>query len=298
MDRILEMTTFVAVAEAQSFSAAAKKLGLSPPTVTRTVSALEERIGARLLTRTTRSVRLTEPGLRFLDDARRILHEISEAEQVAAGSRVIARGALRMTAPVLFGEMFVLPVMREFLSAHPQVVAQVMLLDRVINIVEEGIDIALRIGRFDDSGLQSIELGSVRRMVVASPAYLVAHGTPQSPADLHSHRIVMSVGSNASHDWRFGDGVATSSVRVAPALSVSTLRAAIDSARAGWAITRVLSYQVQEALRDGQLQGVLEAFEPAPLPVCLVFPPSRRPSAKLMAFIDLASERLTAALAP
>jgi DNA-binding transcriptional LysR family regulator len=298
MDRILEMTTFVAVAEAQSFSAAAKKLGLSPPTVTRTVSALEERVGARLLTRTTRSVRLTEAGVRFVDDARRILHEISEAEQAAAGTNVIASGALRMTAPVLFGEKFVLPVMREFLSAHPQVVAQLMLLDRVINIVEEGIDIALRIGRFDDSSLQSIELGSVRRMVVASPTYLAAHGTPLSPADLHSHRIVMAVGSNASHDWRFGEGAAASSVRVAPTLSVSTLRAAIDSARADWGITRVLSYQVLDALREGQLQGVLEAFEPAPLPVCLVFPPSRRPSAKMMAFIDLASERLTAALAP
>ncbi len=298
MDRILEMTTFVAVAEAQSFSAAAKKLGLSPPTVTRTVSALELRLGARLLTRSTRNVRLTEAGSRFVDDARRILSEISEAEQAAAGAHVVARGALRMTAPVLFGEMFVVPVLREFLSAHPQVVAQVMLLDRVINIVEEGVDIALRIGRFDDSSLQSIELGSVRRMLVASPTYLAAHGTPQSPDDLHAHRIAMSVGQSASHDWRFGDGAARSSVRVAPTLSVSTLRAAIDSARAGWAITRVLSYQVRDALREGQLQGVLEAFEPAPLPVCLVFPPSRRPSAKLMAFIDLASERLAAALVP
>lgn len=137
MDRILEMGTFVAVADAQSFSAAAKKLGLSPPTVTRIVSALEERLGARLLTRTTRSVRLTEAGLRFVDDARRILSEVSDAEQVAAGAQVIARGALRMTAPVLFGEMFVVPVVREFLSMHPQLVAQLMLLDRVINIVEE-----------------------------------------------------------------------------------------------------------------------------------------------------------------
>ena len=160
----------------------------------------------RLLVRTTRSVRLTDAGRQFLDDARRILGEISEAEQRAAGAHVIARGALRMTAPVLFGEMFVLPVMREFLSAHPQVIAQLMLLDRVVNIVEEGIDIALRIGRFDDSGLQSIELGSVRRMLVASPSYLAAHGTPQPPADLHAHRIVMSVGNNASPDWRFGDG--------------------------------------------------------------------------------------------
>jgi DNA-binding transcriptional LysR family regulator len=296
MDRIVEMGTFVAVADEQSFSAAAKRLGLSAPTVTRTVSALEERLGVRLLTRTTRSVRLTEAGNRFVEDARRILAEISAAEQLAAGANVIARGTLRMTAPVLFGEMFVVPVMREFLSAHPQVVAQLMLLDRVINIVEEGIDIALRIGRFDDSGLQSVRLGSVRRMLVASPHYLAAHGVPQRQADLQAHRIVMSVGHDASPDWGFGEGAASSSVRIKPALTVSTLRAAIDSARAGWAITRVLSYQVQDALRDGQLQGVLEALEPAPLPVCLVFPHSRQPSAKLMAFIDLASERLTAAL--
>jgi DNA-binding transcriptional LysR family regulator len=297
MDRILEMATFVAVADGHSFSAAAKKLGLSPPTVTRTVSALEHRLGARLLTRTTRSVRLTEAGQRFLEDARRILVEISEAEQVAAGASTIASGALRMTAPVLFGEMFVLPVMREFLSAHPQVVAQLMLVDRVINIVEEGIDIALRIGRFDDSNLQSIELGKVRRVLVASPRYLAEFGAPQQPADLHAHRVVRAVGSNASQDWSFGEGDASSSLRIAPSLTVSTLRAAIDSARAGWAITRVLSYQVQDALRDGQLQSVLEAFEPAPLPVCLVFPHSRRPSAKLMAFIDLASDRLASALA-
>ena len=169
MDRISEMTAFVAVAEAQSFSAAAKKLGLSPPTITRTVSALEDRLRAPLLVRTTRSVRLTDSGRQFLDDARRILGEIEQAEQLAAGAQVIARGALRITAPVLFGEMFVLPLLRDFLSAHPQLTARLMLLDRVVNIVEEGIDLALRIGRFEDSGLQSIELGCVRRILVAEP---------------------------------------------------------------------------------------------------------------------------------
>jgi DNA-binding transcriptional LysR family regulator len=299
MDRIVEMTAFVAVAEAQSFSAAAKKLGLSPPTITRTLSALEDRLHARLLVRTTRSVRLTDAGQNFLDDARRILGGIAEAEQAVAGARVIARGALRMTAPVLFGEMFVLPLLRDFLSAHPQLTARLMLLDRVVNIVEEGIDIALRIGRFEDGGLQSIELGSVRRMLVAAPGYLAAHGSPRQPADLQSHRLTMSVGNDASHEWRFGAGPGTppTSVRVEPTLTVSTLRAAIDSAREGWAITRVLSYQVRDDLRAGRLVGVLEDVEPAPLPVCLVFPHSRRPSAKLMAFIDLASERLAAVLA-
>jgi DNA-binding transcriptional LysR family regulator len=296
MDRILEMTAFVAVAEAQSFSAAAKKLGLSPPTITRTVSALEERLGAPLLMRTTRSVRLTDAGRHFLDDARRILGDIAEAEQAAAGARVVARGALRMTAPVLFGEMFVLPLLRDFLSLHPQLTAQLIMLDRVVNIVEEGIDIALRIGRFDDSGLQSVELGSVRRMLVASPGYLATHGTPRQLADLRQHRLTMSAGHSASHDWGFGTGAATTSVHVEPTLTVSTLRAAIDSAREGWSITRVLSYQVQDDLRAGRLAGVLEDLEPPPLPVCLVFPQSRRPSARLMAFIDLASERLSAAL--
>lgn len=297
MDRILEMTAFVAVAEGHSFSAAAKKLGLSPPTITRTVSALEDRLGAPLLVRTTRSVRLTDAGRQFLEDSRRILAEIVEAEQAAAGAQVVARGALRMTAPVLFGEMFVLPLLREFLSLHPQLTAQLIMLDRVVNIVEEGIDIALRIGRFDDSGLQSIELGSVRRMLVASPGYLAAHGTPRQLADLRLHRLTMSAGHSASHEWNFGTGAAATSVHVEPTLTVSTLRAAIDSAREGWSITRVLSYQVHDDLRAGRLAGVLEELEPPPLPVCLVFPQSRRPSARLMAFIDLATERLTAVLA-
>jgi DNA-binding transcriptional LysR family regulator len=297
MDRIVEMTAFVAVAEAQSFSAAAKKLGLSPPTITRTVSALEDRLRTRLLLRSTRSVRLTDAGRQFLDDARRILGEIAQAEQAAAGAQVIARGTLRMTAPVLFGEMFVLPLLRDFLSAHPQLTARLMLLDRVVNLVEEGIDVALRIGRFEDNGLQAIELGSVRRMLVAAPGYLAKHGTPRQPADLRSHRLTMSVGHDASQEWSFGDGTLTTSVHVEPTLTVSTLRAAIDSARSGWAITRVLSYQVRDEVRNGLLVGVLEDDEPKPLPVCLVFPHSRRPSAKLMAFIDLASERLASALA-
>lgn len=297
MDRIVEMTAFVAVAEAQSFSDAAKKLGLSPPTITRTVAALEERLRARLLLRTTRSVRLTDAGRQFLDDARRILGDIAQAEQAAAGAQVIARGTLRMTAPVLFGEMFVLPLLRDFLSAHPQLTARLLLLDRVVNIVEEGIDIALRIGHFDDSSLQTLELGNVRRMLVAAPGYLSTHGTPRLPADLHAHRLTVSVGHDASPEWSFGGGTLTTTVRVEPTLTVSTLRAAIDSARDGWAITRALSYQVRDDLRAGRLVRVLEDAEPAPLPVCLVFPHSRRPSARLMAFIDLASERLAAVLA-
>lgn len=298
MDRLVEMTAFVAVADAQSFSAAARKLGLSAPSITRSVAALEARLGARLLVRTTRSVRLTDAGLQFLEEARRILADIEEARQLAAGSQVVARGTLRMTAPMLFGEMFVQPLLREFLSAHPQLRAQLLLLDRVVNIVEEGIDLALRIGHFEDQNLQRVELGQVRRMLVAAPAYLAEHGIPRAPAELSEHRITLFVGSNASPDWTFGEGERTLTHRVTPALTVNTLRAAIDGARAGWAITRVLSYQVQDDLAAGRLVPVLADHEPPALPVSLVFPHSRRPSAKLMAFVDLASERLEALLRP
>jgi DNA-binding transcriptional LysR family regulator len=299
MDRLVEMSAFVAVADAQSFSAAARKLGLSAPTITRSVAALEARLGARLLVRSTRRVRLTDAGLQFLEDARRLLADIEDAEQAVAGAQVMPRGTLRLSAPVLFGEMYVQPLLREFLSAHPQLNAHLLLLDRVINLVEEGFDLALRIGNLDDHhGLQAVPLGQVRRMLVASPAYIASHGVPGTPADLRNHRITLSIGSNASPDWTFGRGEGALTERMQATLTVNTLRAAIDSARVGWALTRVLSYQVQDDLAAGRLLPLLEEFEPAPLPVHLVFPLSRRPSAKLMAFVELARDRLEAQLRP
>jgi DNA-binding transcriptional LysR family regulator len=296
MDRIAEMRTLVAVADAASFSEAAQRLGLSPPTVTRSIAALERRLGARLVARTTRSLRLTEAGLQFVEDARRALGEIEAAEQSAAGRHARARGTLRLTAPVLFGEIHLLPLLRVFLDQYPEVQAEALLLDRVVNLVEEGLDVALRIGGEDDSGLETVPLGSVRRMLLAAPAYLQQHGTPQTPQDLGHHRIAMSVGASASRTWFFGAEANATSVRIDPVLTVSSLRAAIDAARAGWALTRALSYQVQEDLADGRLLPVLEAYEPPPLPVRLVYPASRRPSARLMAFVELASERIAAAL--
>lgn len=296
MDRIAEMRTLVAVADAASFSEAAQRLGLSPPTVTRSIAALERRLGARLVARTTRSLRLTDAGLQFVEDARRALGEIEAAEQSAAGRHARARGTLRLTAPVLFGEIHLLPLLRVFLDQYPEVQAEALLLDRVVNLVEEGLDVALRIGGDDDSGLETVPLGSVRRMLLAAPAYLQQHGTPQTPQDLGHHRIAMSVGASASRAWFFGAEASASSVRIDPVLTVSSLRGAIDAARAGWALTRALSYQVQEDLADGRLLPVLEAYEPPPLPVRLVYPASRRPSARLMAFVELASERIAAAL--
>lgn len=297
MDRIAEMTAFVAVAEARSFSVAASKLGLSAPTITRSVASLERRIGAPLLARSTRSVRLTDAGLQFLADARRILGDLDDAEQGLSAGPDAARGRLVITAPVLFGEMRVMPVVHEFLKHHPQVKANVLMLDRVVNIVEEGIDVAVRIGHFDDPAMHATPVGRVRRMLVASPAYLRQYGEPERPDALTEHRIAMSVSANASREWRLDDGSHAESVRVDPVLTVSTLRAAIDTARQGLAITRALSYQVAEAVKSGELQVVLREFEPAPLPVSLVYLASRRPSAKLMAFVELAAARLGAALA-
>lgn len=297
MDRIFEMRAFVAVAEVASFSAGARQLGLSASTVTRSVAALETRLGARLLLRTTRSVRLTDAGQHFLDDAKRLLRNIEDSDLAIGNAAGRAQGALRITAPILFGEMHLAPVLRDFLDLYPDVNARLLLLDRVINIVEEGIDLALRIGRFDDSNLVAIELGHVRRMLVASPDYLARHAAPAHPNQLGCHRIAQSIGSNASREWRFLDQGRPISTTVAPALTVNSLRATIDCALQGWGLARVLSYQVREALACGALEGVLCAFEPAPLPVCLVFPPSRRPSATLMHFVELASARLRAILA-
>lgn len=297
MDRILEMSAFVAVADAASFSAGAKTLGLSASTVTRSVAALETRLGARLLLRTTRSVRLTDAGRQFLEDARRLLRDIEDADQAVGNAAGRARGVLRITAPILFGEMHLAAVLREFLDLYPDVQARLMLVDRVINIVEEGIDLAVRIGRFDDSSLSSIALGQVQRMLVASPDYVARHGAPVHPSELGRHRIAQSIGNSASREWHFRERGQPLSVTITPTLTVSSLRATIECARQGWGLARVLSYQVREDLERGTLRGVLDAFEPAPLPVCLVFPPSRRPSATLMHFVELASQRLSAILA-
>lgn len=296
MDRIAEMRTLIAVADAGSFSEAAKRLGLTPPTITRSIGAMEQRIGVRLFVRTTRSVRLTDAGAQLAEDARRLLDEIDLAQQVAAGQHGRARGTLRLTAPVLFGEQYVMPILREFLDLNPDVGASVMLVDRVTNLVEEGLDLAVRIGAAHDAAMEVIEVGHVRRMVVASPDYLQAHGRPEHPRDLARHRIAVSVGASANLDWTFGEGDHSQAIHVAPTLSVSTLRAAIGEAQAGRMLTRVLSYQVLDDLATHRLHAVLEAFEPPPLPVCLVFPRSRIPSARVMAFVELATERLGAAL--
>ena len=297
MDRFYLMSVFVAVAEAESFAKAGRHLGMSPPAVTRAISALEDRLGVRLLTRTTRMVRLTEAGARYLDDSRRIMAEMDEADESATGISATPRGQLHVTAPVLFGRIFITPVILEYLDRHPEVNVNALFLDRIVNLVEEGIDIAIRIGELPDSSLRAARVGTVRQVVVAAPSYLQQHGIPQHPTDLKSHRIVAAMGITASPDWKFYANGKPVSVRVAPRMTVTTNESAIEAVRMGWGVTRLLSYQVAPHLKQGELKTVLSEFEPPALPVHVVHLDGRRPTAKVRAFVDLLVERLRADLA-
>ncbi|GGX18718.1 LysR family transcriptional regulator [Pigmentiphaga litoralis] len=284
------MRIFVKVAETESFSEAARQLHMSPPAVTRAVAALEDAIGARLLVRTTRSVKMTESGHQYLDDCRRILAQITEAEASAAGSYATPSGTLTITAAALFGHMHVLPVVHEFLRAHPSVNARTLFVDRPVNLVEEGVDVAVRIGNLPDSGYTAIRVGTVRRVVCGAPSYFKAHGTPSVPADLRAHRIAASTGAWVSLEWRFaGDHKVT----VQTWLQSNTNEAVIATAIAGMALARVPEYQIASALQDGRLAIVLADHEEPPLPIHVVYPAGRHAPAKVRAFVDLAAKRLS-----
>ncbi len=292
MDRLHMMEVFAKVAEERSFARAGKALNLSPPAVTRAVSALEDRLGTRLILRTTRTLQLTDAGTRFLADATRILHEVQEADDAAAGSHAAPRGHLHITASVLFGRIFIAPILQDYLDANPQVVASALFVDRVVNLAEEGLDVAIRIGALPDSSLHAIRVGSVRRAICGAPSYFARHGVPQTPQELAAHRIVVAGGVTPHHEWQFVCDGAVRAVTVRPAIVFSTNDAAIEATASGWALTRVLSYQVAPQVEDGTLQTVLRDFEPPPLPVHVVHREGRRPSAKVRSFVDLAVARL------
>ncbi len=294
MDRFRELSTFVAVAEQGAFNAAARQLNSSPPAVTRLVNGLEARLGVRLFTRTTRQVALTEAGARLMADAARILAELEAAEASAAGAHAAPRGVLRITAPVLFGQRFIAPVLRDYLDAYPAVTAEALFVDRIGDLIGEGLDVALRIGELPDSSLTAIRVGAVRRVTVAAPAYLARHGAPQAPGDLARHRVIFPSSTGGALAWEYAAGGKPLTVRLEPALSVNTMQAAIDAAVAGFGVTRVLSYQVGDAIASGALAEVLEDSESREMPIHLVHSAGRRAAAKIRAFIDLAARRLRA----
>lgn len=287
------MKIFVRVAESGGFAEAARMLHMSPPAVTRAISALEDQIGVRLFTRTTRSVKLTEAGGGYLDDCRRILTDMAEADAAAAGTHGNPTGTLIVTGSVLFGQMYVLPILLDYLDRFPAVTGRSLFVDRIVNLVDEGIDVAVRIGHLPDSGLSAIRVGFVRRVICGAPAYFDTHPVPQSPADLARHRIIGPTGAWASSEWRFGPDGRTS-VTVHPRLLCNTIEAAIVAAEQGWGLTRVLSYQVEPALAAGRLVTVLDDHMEKPLPVHVVHAEGRRVAAKVRSFVDLAVDRLRA----
>lgn len=298
MDRLHLINVFVAVVDVGGFAGAARKLGISPPAVTRAIGELEAHLGARLLTRTTRVVRVTEAGARYVEDCRRILAELAEADESVSGLHGAPRGRLTVTAPVLFGALHVTPVVTEFLQRYPEVTASCWFLDRVVNLTDEGVDVAVRIGELPDSSLQAVRVGSVRRVICAAPSYLEAHREPQQPEDLLGHTLISANAVTPAPEWRFKVDGETRAVRVVPRLLTTTNDSAIAAALSGFGLTRLMSYQVDELVRSGQLRRVLERFELAPLPVHLVHREGRHASHKARAFIDLALERLRERLAP
>lgn len=294
MDRFHLISVFVAVVDAQGFAGAARKLNLSPPAVTRAINELEAHLGLRLLTRTTRTVRVTDAGERYAQDCRRILAELGEADESVTGQHAAPRGRLSITAPVLFGAMYVTPIVTQYLSRYPEVSASCLFLDRVVNLLDEGVDVAVRIGELPDSTMQAIQVGQVRRLICAAPQYLAQYGCPQSPADLQQHSIVSHSSVTTNPEWRLTKDGAPHNVRLQPRLFTTTNDSAIAAALDGFGLAQVLSYQVAEHLRAGRLQTVLADFEPAVLPIHVVHREGRQAPQRVRAFLDLAIERLRA----
>lgn len=297
MDRLREYEVFVAVAETGGFAAAGRTLGLSAPSVTRLVSGLEERLGARLFTRTTRSLALSESGAGLLDGARALIADADNLEQQAMGSLIAPRGHLTVSASVTFGRSVMAPVLRGFQDAYPDVTLHAVLLDRVVNLVEEGIDIAVRIGELPDSSLVARRVGSVRRMLVASPGYLEQRGSPLRPSELREHAIIAFTGLMPHREWRYVDDGRARRIALAPRMEINDAVAAIDAARHDQGITIALSYMIADALAEGSLVPVLEAFTPPPAPVHLVHAHGRLVAPKVRAFLDHAAPRLQESLA-
>jgi len=290
MDRIDAMQAFVAVADLRGFAPAARKLGMSPSGVTRLIAALEDRLGARLLQRTTRSVTLTDVGARYLERARRILADLEEAEGAARDERIRPSGRLVVSAPIGFGRLHVSPVMSAYLERYPVVSAELRLSDRMINLVEDGVDLAVRIGHLADSSLVARQVGEMRRIVVASDSYLAAHGEPTTPGAIASHQTIQFGAVAAAPDWRFVEQGREIRVACTPRFSTNSADAAIQYAERGGGLTRVLAYQAAEAIKAGRLRIVLAEFEPPALPIHIVYPTSRLLSAKVRTFIDLVTD--------
>jgi DNA-binding transcriptional LysR family regulator len=287
MDRIDAMQAFVSVADLRGFAPAARKLGLSPSGVTRLIAALEERLGARLLQRTTRSVTLTDAGTRYLERARRILADVEEAEAAAEGEQTRPSGRLVISAPVGFGRLHVSPIMSAYLKRYREVSGELRLSDRMVNLVEDGVDLAVRIGHLPDSSLVARLVGEMPRIVVASHACLKARGEPKTPEAIAAHDTIQF---GVTPEWRFAKDGRELRVTTTPRFVTNSADAAIQYAEAGGGLAYVMAYQAADAIKGGRLKIVLAKFQPPALPIHIVYPTSRLLSAKVRAFVDLVIE--------
>lgn len=294
MDRQHLMEVFVAVAEAESFSGAARRLNLSAASVTRAISTLETNLQAKLLKRTTRSVRVTDAGHIYLAAVRQILGDIYAVNETLAGARTKPRGKLTVTAPVQFGTMFINPLIVEYLELYSEMSVSALFLDRVVNLQEEGVDVGIRIGELPDSSMKAAQVGEVRKVVCASTEYLANHDEPEKPEDLTQHLIVSANSVTPTVDWKFRKNSGSTSVRVNPRLCVSSIDAAIDAVSSGFGITRLLSYQVAPYIASGKFKYLLTEYEPSPRPIHVLHLEGRYASAKVRTFVDFVVVKLRA----
>ena len=297
MDRFDAIRTLLAAVDGGSLSAASRKLGVPLPTVSRQVSELEARLRTQLVIRTNRKLLLTDAGSAFVAAGRRVLEELEEAERAAAGEYRIPRGDLLVTAPIMFGKLHVTPVVLSFLAAYPEVNVRVVLFDHVIDLVENHVDVAVRIGHLPDSGLVAARIGEIHWVICASPAYLSTRGTPVAPDDLAQHDCIGFEGLQMVRTWPFGRGTNAKTVAIRPRFAANTADAIIEAAIAGIGIARLTSYQAAGAIRDGRLVSLLRRYGPEPLPVHLVHTGPPLVPLKMRAFLDFASPRLKASLA-
>jgi DNA-binding transcriptional LysR family regulator len=293
LDRLDTLAIFVAVAEHQSFAEAARQLSRSPTSITRAVAALEERLQTRPFNRTTRSVALTDAGVRCLESCRRLLAAYDELDAENIGERAEPRGWINVTAPTMFGRLHVLPVVRSFLDDYPRVDIRLLLLDRVVSLIDEGLDLGIRIGQLPDSSLRAIRVGEVRRIVCATPQYIARNGVPTTPRDLRNHSMVACTAVTPIPDrWSFHGRSGLISAVVTPRLVVNTTAAAVDAALDGLGFACMLSYQAEQHVAAGRLQAVLVEYEPPPAPIHIVHPAGRHLPAKVRLFLDHAAGAL------
>jgi len=300
MDKLRAMEIFVRIVEAGSLTAAAEVLDTSLTSVVRSLATLEAALGTRLLNRTTRRIALTDEGREYFERCRRVLAEVEEAENALSARQTTPAGKLAITAPVMFGRLHVGPVLTDFLAAYQAVHAELMLFDRVVDLLNEGIDAAIRIGHLRDSSLVAVPLGATRRVICASPDYLARAGTPQRPADLAEHRCLQFLGVAPGAEWEFanaGSEGKTLKVPIKGVLATNQIDIARDACNKGLGCSAFLDYQVREALAAGSLRRILQPFEPAPIPVHIVYPHSRLLSSRVRSFVDWAAPRLRERLA-